>query len=416
MKIAIVGAGIIGVTTAYELASDGHEVTVFEQRSAAAEDASFAPAGLLGPHLLNPWAAPGLGHAVRLMGAHATLRLAGGLSRANLAWLLRWRAAARARTAPAAALEGLAQYSQARLKAIASQHELDFESSDGRLVLLRTEQDVARMQPALQVLRDSGVALREISADVARHIEPGLSPEAPLAGAIHLPDAGAGNCRLFAQLLRLGVQAAPGHEGSGVQFAFNTRVARIHTSPTGVALQGEPDMRRFDAVVLCAGMASAALMPALGLRLPMVAVHGYSVSAPLREATHAPRASVVDAAEQISITRLGNRVRIAGGAELAGAEAAHHTPTLQRLYRTLNDWFPGGAQLSSGLQVWRGARPMLPDGAPVVGASGVPGLWINTGHGAGGWALACGCARAVADLIAQREPEVSLDGLGMRPF
>ena len=410
MKIAIVGAGIIGVTTAYELASDGHEVTVFEQRSAAAEEASFATAGLLAPHLLSPWAVPGFGHALRLMGPHATLRLSGGLSRANWAWLSRWRSATHASSAPAAALERLAQYSQSRLQALAQRHELDFEASQGRLVLLRTEQERAQLQPALQVLRDSGVALREIDADVARQIEPGLSPEAPLAGAIHLPDARAGNCRLFAQLLRQGTQ------GSGVHFAFNTRIDRIGTTPVGVVVQGESDMRRFDAVVLCAGTASAALLPALGLRLPMAAVYGYSVSAPLRESTHAPQASVVDAAQQISITRLGQRVRIAGGAELAGADAEHHAATLQRLYRTLNDWFPGGAQLSSGVQVWRGARPLLPDGAPVVGASGVPGLWLNTGHGAGGWALACGSARALADLMAQRAPEVPLDGLGMRPF
>ena len=410
MKIAIVGAGIVGVTTAYELASDGHEVTVFEQRSAAAEEASFATAGLLAPHLLNPWAVPGFGHAHRLMGPHATLRLAGGLNRANWTWLRRWRSTARAGSAPATALERLAQYSQARLQTLASRHELDFEASEGRLVLLRTEQEHALLQPALQVLRDSGTALHEISADAARQIEPGLSPETPLAGAIHLPGARAGNCRLFAQLLRQGTQ------GSGVHFAFGTRVERISSSPIGVALQGEPELRRFDAVVLCAGMASATLLPALGLRLPMAAVYGYSVSAPLRESTHAPRASVVDAAQQISITRLGQRVRIAGGAELARADAEHHRPTLERLYRTLNDWFPGGAQLSAGLQIWRGARTMLPDGAPVVGASGVPGLWLNTGHGAGGWTLACGSARALADLIAQREPEVSLDGLGTLRF
>lgn len=410
MKIAIVGAGIVGVTTAYELASDGHEVTVFEQRSAAAEEASFATAGLLAPHLLSPWAVPGFGHALRLMGPHATLRLSGGLSRANWAWLSRWRSATHASSAPAAALERLAQYSQSRLQALAQRHELDFEASVGRLVLLRTEQERAQIQPALQVLRDSGVALREVDADLARQIEPGLSPEAPLAGAIHLPDARAGNCRLFAQLLRQGTQ------GSGVHFAFNTRIDRIGATPVGVVVQGESDLRRFDAVVLCAGTASAALLPALGMRLPMAAVYGYSVSAPLRESTHAPQGSVVDVAQQISITRLGQRVRIAGGAELAGADAEHHAATLQRLYRTLNDWFPGGAQLSSGVQVWRGARPLLPDGAPVVGASGVPGLWLNTGHGAGGWALACGSARALADLMAQRTPEVPLDGLGMRQF
>lgn len=420
MKIAIVGAGIVGVTTAYELASDGHEVTVFEQRSAVAEEASFATAGLLAPHLPSPWALPGFGPRLRLMGAQATVRFAGGISRAHVGWLLRWRRAARAGNAPAAALEHLAQYSQARLKAICSQHELDFEATDGRLVLWRTDEHRARLEPTLQVLRDCGVAVREVSAEAARQIEPGLSPEAPLAGALYLPDAGAGNARLFAQLLRHGIQATPGQPDTGVQFAFNTRVQRLHASPTGVVLHGEADVRRFDAVVLCAGTASATLLAPLGLRLPMEAVHGYSVSAPLREATHAPRASVVDAAEQIAIVRMGQRVRIAGGAELGsgrpGAAAEHHAPTLQRLYRTLNDWFPGGAQLSSGLQVWRGARPLLPDGAPMVGDSGVPGLWLNIGHGAGGWALACGCARAVADLIARREPEVPLDGLGWRRF
>lgn len=410
MKIAIVGAGIVGVTTAYELASDGHEVTVFEQRGAAAEEASFATAGLLAPLVLNPWSMPGFGHVLRVMGSNPTLRVAGGLSRANLAWLRRWRSTARSQSTPAAALERLAQHSLARIHTIAARHELDFESSKGRLVLLRTEQDRVAIQPALQLLRDAGLALSEIDADAARVIEPGLSPEAPLAGAIHLPDASAGNCRLFAQLLRQGTQ------GSGVHYAFNTRVDSLSSSPTGLVVQGETELRRYDAVVLCAGMASAALLPAFGVRLPMTAVYGYSVSAPVREATHAPCTSVIDIAQQISITRLGQRVRIAGGAELAGADAEHHTPTLQRLYRTINDWFPGGAQLSSGLQIWRGARTMLPDGAPVLGASGVPGLWLNTGHGASGWALACASARAVADLIAQREPEVNLDGLGMRRF
>jgi D-amino-acid dehydrogenase len=125
---------------------------------------------------------------------------------------------------------------------------------------------------------------------------------------------------------------------------------------------------------------------------------------------------VIDVAQQISITRLGQRVRIAGGAELAGPSAEHHAPTLQRLYRTFNDWFPGGAQLSTGLQIWRGARVAMPDGAPVIGASGVPGIWLNLAHGGNGWALACGSARAVADLVVQRAPEVSLDGLGMRKF
>lgn len=281
----------------------------------------------------------------------------------------------------------------------------------GRLVLLRTEQERTALEPALQALRDAGPTLREIDADAARALEPGLSPEAALAGAIHLPDAGAGNCRLFAQLLRQGTQ------GSGVDYAFNTPIHSVRSAaaPPGWLCKAKPHCAAMTRWCCVPAMASAALLPAVGLPLPMTAVYGYSVSAPVRESTHAPCASVVDVAQQISITRLGQRVRIAGGAELAGANAEHHTATLQRLYRTPNDWFPGGAQLSSGLQIWRGARTMLPDGAPMLGASGVPGLWLNTGHGANGWALPVP-ARAPADLIAQREPEVNLTGASMRRF
>lgn len=410
MKIAIVGAGIIGVTTAYELARDGHEVTVFEQRNAAAEDASFAAAGLLAPVLPTPWSLPGMAPAPRLMGAQSSVRLGQGFGRADVAWLWHWKRLARRGPGPATALERLAQYSLERTLEIAAEHELDFEGTPGRLLLLRTEQDRAPLQPLLQCLRDAGVAVQEIDAAAAQKMEPGLCPETPLAGAIALPGAASGNCRLFAQLLRQGTQAG------GVQFAFGTRVQRLSTNPAGVVLQGDPATHRFDAVVLCAGMASAALLPTIGLPLPLTAVYGYSISAPLREDTHAPQASVVDVQQQISITRLGLRVRVAGGAELGSADAEHHAPTLARLYRTLNDWFPGGAQLSTGVQAWRGARTMLPDGAPVIGASGIPGLWLNSGHGSSGFALASGSARVIADLVAQRSPAVELSGLGMRKF
>lgn len=410
MKIAIVGAGIAGVTTAYELANDGHDITVFEQRSAVAEEASFASGGLLAPLLGSPWALPGFGQPLRLWGAHADLRLSGGINLPHLSWLRRWRQASRRNAAPATALEALARYSQTRLEAIAARHELDFEATTGRLLLLRSEAERASLEPALQCLRDTGQTVHELTPEAARKIEPGLNPDTPLAAALQVPAAGAGNCRLFAQLLRQGIQ------GSGVVFEFNATVEHIGSSPVTVQLRGEGDPRRFDAVVLCTGTAPAALTSRWGLALPVVSVYGYTVSAPLREATHAPVASVVDVGQQISITRLGQRVRIAGGAELAGPHAEHDAPSLQRLYRVLNDWFPGGAQLSAGLQIWRGARMMTPDGAPVVGPSGTAGLWVNLAHGGSGWALACGSARAVADLIAQRTPDVSLDGLGLRKF
>lgn len=402
----------MGVTTAYELCRDGHEVSVFEQRSAAAEEASFANAGLLGPWATLPWATPCELLKPHLTGASTALRLASGFGKADLAWLWHWRRGHKQHNARMAWMEPLAQYSTARMQAIATEHALDFEGHQGRLVLLRTAQQQAQWQALLQPLQNMGVAVREISPDQARQLEPGLSPEMPLVGALHFSQAAAGNCRLLAQLLRSGLQEA------GVQWHFSKPIRRLRRSRPGVYVEGESGPRSFDAVVVCAGAATAQLLQTQGRKLPMVSLYGYSVSAPLREPSHAPLGSVLDAQHHITITRLGQRVRIAGGAELGGhgEDTEHHTATLQKLYRAVQDWFPGGALLSSGVQIWRGSRPTLPDGMPILGATGLPGVWVNAGHGAAGWALAFGCARVLTDTIAQRSPEVDVQALGMQRF
>ncbi|AVP57950.1 FAD-dependent oxidoreductase [Pulveribacter suum] len=410
MHIIIVGAGIVGTATAYELACDGHEVTVVEQRAAAAEQASFASAGLLAPSLLIPWAAPGADGrlARRMLGSRAALRLVRGAGLAGMAWLWRWRQAGRDAGAGERllALAALGQASLARTRAIAHDLDVDSESSPGTLMLLRSRAEVQLAQPALQALAAAGVPVREVDADTARLIEPGLAPEAPLAGALHAPEGGAANCRLFAQLLR---QAA---QERGARFLFNARVQALATGGPGVHLVGQDAPLAAGAVVLCAGMASAALLRPLGVRLPLAGMHGYSVTAPLREESHAPQGAVIDPQHRVTITRQGQRVRVSGGAELAEAGGAHDEATLRTLYLALSGWFPGGALVSSSqVQVWRGARPTLPDGAPVIGAGPAPGLWLNTGHGACGWAHACGSARMLADLLGGREP-----GLDTEPF
>lgn len=415
MQIAIVGAGVVGAATAYELAADGHQVSVFEQRAAAAEEASFASAGLLDPALLTPWAHPGIGAGLcrQLWGSEATLRLVRGAAGAGLAWLWRWHRAGRSPAAQGqlAALEGLGRYSLARTRALAERLGVNIETSRGALVLLRQPDCLERLQPALQLLREAGMQLREVDGDTARQIEPGLCTDAPLAGALHAPDGEAGNCRLFAQILR---QAA---QDMGVQYQFGARVRALSSGPTGLLLDGEGAPRRFDAVVLCAGLASAALLRPLGPRLPLAGLHGYTISAPLREDTHAPQGAVIDPLHRLIITRQGQRVRVSGGAEIGHGGGVHHAATLRTLYLALQGWFPGGAQTSSPqVQVWRGPRPMLPDGAPVIGASGLNGLWLNTGHGACGWAQACGSARALADLVGARAPAIDLQAFAPRRF
>ena len=412
MKIAIVGAGIIGVTTAYELAADGHEVTVFERRGAAAEETSFANAGVVAPGYVTPWAAPGMPAKVLryLFSRHAPVKLQWPLSARDLAWMARWLGACNQSTylANRARMQRLAFYSRARLHQLTEQLGLDYERSPGYTVLLRSAKDQQLVQPGLQVLREAGTRFLELDNAATRAIEPALSRDTDFAGAIHLPDDGVGNCRQFALLLRRQAELL------GAQFRFNATVA--HVTPgmrPQLVLAGMPAPEVFDAVVLCAGVASAALLRPLGLKLPMTAVYGYSISAPLREPLNAPRSAVMDERYKVAISRLGMRVRVAGSAEIGGTLAHKRPAALQTLYKVLHDWFPGAAQISGGVQEWKGARPMLADGPPLLGASGLAGIWLNLGHGSSGWALGCGSARAVADMLATRTPEVDLEGLGI---
>ena len=419
MKVAVIGAGIIGVTTAFELAADGHEVTVFERRAAVAEEASFANAGVVAPGYVTPWAAPGMPGKIAgyLLRRHAPVRLTWPLSRQHLAWLWRWYRACDSTTYAAnrARMQRLAFYSRARLNEITEHHQFEYDRSRGYMVVLRGENDRKLVQPGLQVLRDAGVAFREIDPDEARRVEPAMSPDISFVGAVHLPSDEVGNCRQFALLLKSQAQSR------GVLFEFNHAVDPLDPAdPASLNVwtlgEAAPARRRFDAVVVCGGVESALLLAPLGLRIPLIPVYGYSISAPLREPLNAPRSAVMDERYKVAIARLGSRVRVAGSAEIGGVAGKKRDASIQTLYKVLQDWFPGAAQLSntgSGVQEWKGARPMLPDGPPLIGATGIPGVWLNLGHGSSGWALSCGCARAVADLMAHRAPEVDIEGLGV---
>ncbi|WP_367849120.1 FAD-dependent oxidoreductase [Rhodoferax sp. WC2427] len=412
MKVAVIGAGVVGVSTAYELAADGHQVTVFERHSAAAEEASFASAGLLTLGTALPSAPPGLVGSVLqgLFSRNAPVQLGWGLTGNELAWLWKCRSAQQ----PAvyldhrARLHRLAGYSAERLQALTHHLHLDYDRIEGSLLLLRTAKERDQAQPGLQWLREAGVAWQQLDAPAARLHEPALNADTPLAAAIHLPGDAVGNCRQFTMLLKAEAQQL------GVQFEFNRTVAHIEPAPAAtVSIANEATPRRFDAVVVCAGLASAALLRPLGVQIPLAAVYGYSLSAAIREPLNAPVSAVVDGQHQISIARMGQRVRVAGGFDMGSRADAKNPAAIARLYQVLYDWFPGAAQLASNVQIWKGARPTLPDGTPVIGPSGRPGIWLNLGHGAYGWALASGSARATADLVAGRVPELDIDGWGL---
>jgi D-amino-acid dehydrogenase len=441
MRIAVVGAGIVGVTTAYELSVEGHQVTVFERRAGVAAETSFANAGLVAPGYVTPWAAPGMpGKVVRhLFSRHAPVRLHANL---DIGWGLQWWRACRPETylANRLRMQRLAFFSRDRLGDITRHLRIDYERQAGYLVLLRSRKDLALVEAGLPTLTALGTRFEQLDAAQCRVKEPGLSPDTPLLAGIYLPDDEVGNCRQFAMLLRK--QA----ERIGARFRFNTTVERLEpgskpslvvvraphvkrTGPTGSMpasdptgewpdtrpLEPEPVAETFDAVVVCAALGAAPLLRPHGLRLPLQAVYGYSVTAPLRrhdDPGYGPRSALMDERYKVAISRIGTRIRVAGSAELGGSPLRQHAGALATLHKVLNDWFPGTARMSQA-QTWKGARPMLPDGPPVLGPSGVPGIWLNLGHGSSGWALACGSARIVADAMAGRASPIDTEGLGL---
>lgn len=418
MKVAVIGAGIVGIATAFELTLDGHEVTVFERRGAAAEETSFANAGIVAPGYVTPWAAPGMPLKVlrNLLDPHSPVRVKLPLTRDDLAWMLAWYRSCSLESylVNRARMHRLAFYSRARMHEISVGLEMQYDCSPGYLVMLRSEQEQQQAQAGLRLLREAGVVFELLDVQRTRLIEPALNPDTEFRGAVHLPDDGVANCRQFGLLLKVEAQRL------GASFLFNKTVTSIDPAQAATLLvAGETSSRRFDRIVLCGGVDSAALLKPLGLKIPLAAVYGYSISAPIGEALNAPRSAVMDERYKVAISRLGNRVRVAGSAEIGGSLQKQRASSLQTLYKVLRDWFPGAAQhskLGVKVQEWKGARPMLPDGPPVVGASGVPGLMLNLGHGSSGWALSCGSARALADLVAGRTPAIDMDGLDATRF
>jgi len=409
MRIAIIGAGIAGVTSAYELAADGHEVIVFERRGSVAAESSFANAGFVVPGLALPLAAPSLP------------KLGAGL---GWQWR-RWRAArAKDSAAPRERLLQLAVYSHERLQQLRRSLQLDFEQAEGALLLLRTARDLAAIEPGLALLQSLGLGHRQLDAEQCRAIEPGLNPETALHAGVHFAQGRIGNCRQFAHQLRLEAQRL------GVQFRFHTTVRSLEAGvpvrllheytppqegrldpasrlPEGTGSSGDtvpaplgPLQDSFDAVIVCAALDSATLLKSL--KLPLQAVPGQAITAPLRQLeAHpnlGPRAGLFDQQHQVAISHIGQRVRVSG----------HVKPEL--LHQVLHDWFPGAMQ-NGQVQRWQGEHALLPDGLPLLGASGLAGVWLNLAQGAEGWPLACGAARVLAEQIAGLKPEVDVSGL-----
>jgi D-amino-acid dehydrogenase len=408
MKIAVIGAGMAGVAAAQALASDGHDVTVIERRSSVAEETSFAPAGIAAAGLAAPWL-PAAGRLQALSGgADEASRLRGiGAAFAPPALFGKGDAAeAGRRSERALALHRLLAAGVARIDTLSRELGLDFERGDGLLLTLDDAATAAQAEHAVAWLRQAGETVEWADAARQRQLEPGRAVADDAPRAVHLPGARVGNTREWTQLLRAHAQQL------GVRFLFQHEVAAIAAGPKPSLRLAAPgaaaDDERFDAIVVCAALESARLLAPLGVKLPWRPIRGYSVTVAqqVREAAPdaGPRAALLDVRSGVSISRLGARIRVAGGHEPAPATpatpaAAPGRKALQPLYDAVDAAFPGAANWQQA-QVWQATRAAFADALPAVGPSGVPGVWLDVGHAHHGWALSQAGAALLCTMIA----------------
>jgi D-amino-acid dehydrogenase len=420
MRVTVVGAGIVGVCTAWALVESGCEVTVVERNRGVAQETSYGNAGMMAPAYVTPWAMPGMPRKVlsMLFAKDAPVRVDLGLDPALWRWVSSWIGECRLSRyrRNKERMQRVAYYSREVMGELRPRFNLQYERTEGLLQLLRGDRDIALAVPGITFLKDAGVPHQLLTPEQCREREPGLS-DITFAGGVYLPDAESGNCPLFARQIR------DLCEEHGARFAFGTTVEALRSEGDAIVLRLADDNGvredRPDAVVIAAGVASAPLLRRFGGRLPLFPVKGYSASVAIREPTYAPLASLMDEAYKVAIVRLGNRVRVAGTAELGDATLSLQSKNAERAFATLlkvaRDWFPGAANYQDATW-WVGARPMLPDGAPLLGPTRHPRVFVNLGHGSTGWTMAAGSGRVVADVVTGRAPEIDLEGLTLARY
>jgi D-amino-acid dehydrogenase len=412
-QVAVIGGGVVGVCTAYFLAKAGHEVVVIERRGNVAEETSFGNAGVMAPGYITPWAKPGMPKNLLayLFRAESPVLLNRSVSPSLWRWVRLWLAEcelSRFRT-NMERMQRLALYSRDVLQQLRQHVPMEHEQSDGYLQLFRSEQDVLLAEPVRAMLAELDMVHHVIDADAARLIEPALSPSTALAGGLYYPHAETANCPQFTkQMKHLAITM-------GVQFHFGSNVSMIKQEGARLALQIGPESFSADAVVLAAGIESAHLLKPLGIRLPLYPVKGYSATAVIRDLDTAPRGALMDEAYKVAIARMGNRIRIAGIAELGSRNGTINAAAQRTLSMVGNDWFPGATNYHSAT-FWSGTQAVLPDGPPILGVTPIKNLFVNIGHGANGLSMALGSAKVLSDVISERTADINLDGLTLARF
>lgn len=415
MKVIVLGAGIIGVTSAYQLAKAGHEVTVVDRQPGPALETSFANAGEVSFGYCSPWAAPGIPvKAMKwLFMQHAPLILRPKVDMAMLSWMtqmLRNCTSARYALNKSRMLR-LADYSRISLAALREETGIAYdERMQGTLQLFRTEAQLDASAKDVKALAADGIPYEVLDPEGCIRVEPALKHvREKIGGGLLTPKDETGDCFKFSNVLATKAAAL------GVTFRFGSIIRGLDVEGGRirgvVTAHGTLDA---DAVVVALGSFSPLLVRPHGIRLLVYPVKGYSLTIPITDASRAPESTVMDETYKIAITRLGDRIRVGGMAEISGYTNDLGERRRLTLQHSVTDLFPGGDV--SKASFWSGLRPMTPDGTPVIGPTKVTGLFLNTGHGTLGWTMSSGSARVVADLVSGKAPEIDARDLAVARY
>ena len=411
MRILLLGSGVIGTSCAYYLARAGHQVTVIDRQRGPAQETSFANAGEVSPGYSAPWAGPGVPlKAIQwMLMQHSPLVIWPMLDPAMWRWgaaMLRNCTEARYAVNKGRMVR-LAEYSRDCLRQLRADTGITYDHrTQGTLQLFRTQKQLDGTGKDIEILKQYGVPYELLDRRGYIGVEPALAQvQEKFVGGLRLPGDETGDCYQFTT--RLAALA----EGLGVQFRHGVTIRGIasdSTHITGVAT--DQGLLTADAYLMALGSYSPLLLRPIGIRLPVYPVKGYSITVPIDDASQSPESTIMDETHKVAVTRLGDRIRVGGTAELAGYSLALREARRKTLDHVLTDLFPRAGDVARGT-FWTGLRPMTPDGTPVVGGSPYPNLYLATGHGTLGWTMAAGTGRVIADLMSGKPTEISLDGL-----
>lgn len=410
MKIIVMGAGVIGVTTAWYLAQEGHEVEVIDRQPGVGLETSFANAGQVSPGYSTPWAMPGLPFKVAkwMTSKHSPLVVRPRFDTAMFRFMgeLLANCSEKAYDINKSRMLRIAEYARDKIDALREETGITYDGDQkGLIQLFRTDAQVEHAAEDMRLLAESGIDHQLLNVDEIIAHEPGLAhARHRLRGGLRLPGDQTGDAHLFTR--RLAAMA----EQKGVKFRLGTNIEAIEaTSDSILSIRTSAGRLKADAYVLALGSYSPRLMKPLELRLPIYPVKGYSLTMPITDESRAPVSTVNDETYKVAITRLGDRIRIGGTAELTGFSLRLSPDRRETLELSFNEMY-GGGDLSAA-RYWTGLRPCTPDGTPIVGPSPrYENLWLNTGHGTLGWTMAAGSGQIVADQISGRQTAIpSLD-------